>query len=521
MSLARAGARPGGRELTSIALLTFVLLVATAWARPLMLPDEGRYAGVAWEMLRSGHWATPMLDGLPFFHKPPLFYWISAATMSVFGVNAWAARSASLLGAWVATMGMFAFAYRWHGKVLAWWVALVLLAQPLFFIGAQFANLDMLVAGCITATVLLAAHAALTKEAALPFKRALLGAYAFAAFGVLAKGLIGFVLPGMVVVVWLLAIGRGRTLWSLWSWTGLLLFLAIAAPWFVVMQSKYPDFLNYFFVVQHFKRFASSGFNNVQPWWFYAALLLLAHVFWAPWLYRMGTPTALAGARRDPVRLLMWIWMSMVVVFFSLPESKLIGYVLPAIPPLVYLICDRFTAQAAPVHRRWWLAGSVLAAVTALMAIGWLAVHPMKSNRALALALRAAHTADEPVLMLGNYYYDVSFYAGLQQPPVVVDVWDDPNIAQSDNWRKEVADAASFDPTAASSILALPVQLPALVCAHPVSWVIGPVDQAKTVLFLQHAQEVHRNGEIRLWRVERAEAEKAHLLHCTGTSDVG
>ncbi|MDQ2780516.1 MAG: glycosyltransferase family 39 protein, partial [Pseudomonadota bacterium] len=140
---------PGWRQSALVLLAVFAALAATAWLRPLMLPDEGRYVGVAWEMLRSGDWLVPRLNGLPFFHKPPLFYWITAASMSVFGLHEGVARAASLLGATLAAMAMFLFVHRWGGAQRARLTLVALLAQPLFFLGAQFANLDMLVAGCI------------------------------------------------------------------------------------------------------------------------------------------------------------------------------------------------------------------------------------------------------------------------------------------------------------------------------------------------------------------------------------
>ena len=101
---ARAGAYASFRPEYPSAL--FAWLAAMAWFRPLAAPDEGRYAGVAWEMLRSGDWLVPRLNGLPFFHKPPLFYWISAAAMSVFGVSEWPARLPSLIGATFAAAGV-------------------------------------------------------------------------------------------------------------------------------------------------------------------------------------------------------------------------------------------------------------------------------------------------------------------------------------------------------------------------------------------------------------------------------
>jgi signal transduction histidine kinase len=151
-------------------------------------------------MLRSGDWLVPRLDGLPFFHKPPLFYWIGAAAMAVTGPVEWAARLPSVLGAGAAASALFLFLRRWSTVRVALLSTVVLVTTPFFFLGAQFANLDMLVAGCIACTVLLAAGAVLARERAEPWRALLAGAYLFAAAGLLAKGLIGLVLPAMVIV---------------------------------------------------------------------------------------------------------------------------------------------------------------------------------------------------------------------------------------------------------------------------------------------------------------------------------
>ena len=87
---------PAWREVAGVAAVVLAWLAASAWLRPLQLPDEGRYVGVTWEMLRSGDWLTPTLDGLPYFHKPPLFYWITAGSMALFGLDEAAARAAPL-----------------------------------------------------------------------------------------------------------------------------------------------------------------------------------------------------------------------------------------------------------------------------------------------------------------------------------------------------------------------------------------------------------------------------------------
>ncbi|HCZ13139.1 MAG TPA: hypothetical protein DHV85_00805 [Candidatus Accumulibacter sp.] len=203
----------GVLETRAATLLILCALWLTLFAgfRPLMLPDEGRYVGVAWEMLSSGNWLVPTLDGMPFFHKPPLFYWLTAAGLQVFGANDWAARLASTLAALLATVALYAFLRRYADKRLANLAVVVLVSQPMFFAGAQYANLDMLVAAMISATIVCGASAILSLERGLPYRIALASAYVFAALGVLAKGLIGFVLPGAILLAWLL-VRRGYRL---------------------------------------------------------------------------------------------------------------------------------------------------------------------------------------------------------------------------------------------------------------------------------------------------------------------
>src|SRR5262249_26071909 len=190
----------------------FGWLSAAAWLRPLALPDEGRYVGVAWEMLRSGNWLVPTLNTLPYFHKPPLFYWLTAASLALFGLNEWAARLPSLLAATGAAFALFLFARRWLNERYGELSLLILATTPFFFGGAQFANLDMLVAAFIACAILAAADAVLDVEDGHPRRRSLAAAYAFAALGVLAKGLIGVVLPALVMLAWLSYLGRAGML---------------------------------------------------------------------------------------------------------------------------------------------------------------------------------------------------------------------------------------------------------------------------------------------------------------------
>lgn len=507
---------PGRRGLIAVSLLLFAWFAATAWLRPLTLPDEGRYGSVAWEMLSSGRWGVPLLDGLPFFHKPPLFYWISAGAMQWFGVHPWVARMPSLLGATLAAAGLFAFTRRWSGAVHARGAVVVLATQPFFYVGAQFANLDMLVAGCISATVLLGAHAMLLVQQQAPYRAPLAAAYAMAALSVLAKGLIGIVLPGGVLIVWLLVARRPRLLLKLVWLPGLLVFVAVGLPWHWLMQLRYPGFFDYFVIYQHFQRFSTGEFNNRQPFWFYVPVLLLLTLPWS-----LALPAALRRPASEEARLpltsLMWSWAGVVVVFFSLPASKLVGYVLPALPPLAWLLARALSGTSLPASRLSKRAGTlaVLAALVCVaVPVGVVLAH-LPSQRALGLALRAERQPGEPVIFVRRPAYDVPFYARLEQPPMVLDDWNDPQIALRDDWRKELWDAGHFDPAAARTVLIGNGDLVARLCAAPAAWLVASAKQVKAQPEFRGAEQVATARDVALWKLPRA------ALNCGGTPSAG
>jgi 4-amino-4-deoxy-L-arabinose transferase-like glycosyltransferase len=464
-----------------VALMLLAWLACTAWMRPLAVPDEGRYAGVAWEMIRSGDWLTPTLNGLPFFHKPPLFYWLTALSIKAFGLTLWAARLASVLGALAGAMALYMLARRWAGPRLATWSTLVLVTQPFWFGGAQYANLDMLVAGCISAAIALAAHAALAREAGAPFRAALYGAYAFAGLGLLAKGLIGLVLPGAVVVVWLLLGGRWRALLGLLSLPGLAVLAAVAAPWFVAMQRLYPDFFHYFFVYQHFQRFTQTGFNNMHAWWYYLPLIVGLSLPWVPaWAIVKCWPRKQPDAAAAPdqgraLRLLMWVWMAVIILFFSIPASKLPGYVLPALPPLAWLVADALL-------RRWPQVGLMpralagLAAVLCLGLIGAAVQYDKQSTRSAVPVLQPLLKQGVPLVYVDGFVYDLPFYLGQPAPIPMVSDWADPTLPLHDNDRKELFDAGEFNPGLARQVLVPKADWTRWLCTHPRLAVMAPPD---------------------------------------------
>lgn len=505
-------------------------LACTAWWRPLAVPDEGRYAGVAWEMLRSGDWLTPTLNGLPFFHKPPLFYWLTAVSIKVFGMNVWAARLASVLGAWLGAMAVYGLLRRWRGERVALLTLLVLLTQPFYFGGAQYANLDMLVAGCISATIALAAQAVLAREAGRPYRAALWGAYALAALGLLAKGLIGLVLPGAVIVVWMLSTGRWRQLLQLFSFSGLLVLLAVAGPWFVAMQERYPAFFHYFFIYQHFQRFTETGFNNMHPWWYYGPMLVVLTLPWVPlglyaWWRSRGVVgetvdgTVGPGTERD-LRRLMACWLGVILVFFSLPASKLPGYVLPVLPPLAALVAEallRRWPQASDATRgmlgaalRRWVLG---AAALCLLAMGLVVHFDRQSARPVVATLRTLQAQGVPLVFVDRFVYDLPFLMALREPVPVISGWDDPAIRKRDDDRKELLDAGDFDPEKAAALLVPSAQWPRWLCRSPRLAVMAPLDAASRYPQLAATAPVAQLRLYSLWVLDRAQLE-AQGLHC-------
>ncbi len=482
-----------------LGLALLVWLLTTIWVRPLALPDEGRYAGVAWEMVRSGQWLTPTLDGLPYFHKPPMFYWLTAIAIKLFGFSEWSVRLASLTGALVAAGATWRLMQRWVSPTAAVWGLAIVGTLPLFYGGAQYANHDMLVAGFISGAVAFAADALLSREAGLHWRASLLLAWACMALGLLSKGLIGIVLPSGVIFFWLLLTRHPLWLLRLFWWPAPLLFLAIAMPWFVLMQLKFPEFFDYFFIHQHFERFSQKGFNNNQPFWFYPVAL---SVLCLPWTLALFT-RARAGVARDlshrAVRVLLWTWVAVIIGFFSLPASKLIGYALPVVPALAAL-----TGEAVAGWQRHWLrvAFAAFAAVLCVVAVVLISHAETVSSKALAAAWREQARPGDGLLSLRLYRFDFPIYAQLKEPLAVYHAWEDPALAAQDSWPRELIDASRFDPAVGKQVLRPAAELKAALCAHEVTWVVARKDDGEPLL--KDASTAAENEMYALKRVERS-----------------
>lgn len=511
-----------------VLLATVLWLTFSAWIRPLALPDEGRYTQVAVEMLRSGDWLSMPLNGIPFFHKPPLFYWITGASVGLFGWHEWAVRLAPLIGSTMTAMALYLFCLRWLNARFAQYALLTLLVQPLFFGASQYANMDMLVAGCISVTTLLLAHTVFAIEAGEDHRqvlKTLLCAYVFAGLGFLSKGLIGIVLPAGVITFWLLFSGRIKLLLKLLNPIGIVLLAAMIAAWLLPMESRNPGFVHYFIVEQHINRFLATSFNNVQPWYFYTVALLGLSLPWLPAFFRslLNGKAALKSQPIEPLLqhekssfLLMLVWLVLITLFFSKPSSKLIGYILPVMLPLAFLFTYGLFASSKPLAkavRYWRISAGISLFVCAAMLVQF-TIKPQHSNHEIGEKLLEQRKPDEPIYMLNYYFYDIPFYAKLSEPVGIVDNWHDPEIAKNDNWKKALSEGTQFAPAKAKEVLIEHADFAAHLCAAKVSWLVLDDDSQGLYPWLPKAQKIHSYEYTQLWRIDASQPELRQALAC-------
>jgi len=443
-------ASPRLRTALPLVLLALWLLAGAPW-RAVALPDEGRYGGVAYEMLAGSDPLTPTLYGLPYFHKPPLMYWLDMAALRLLGPVPLALRAAPLLGAWLMGLALWIEA-RTRGCADDARHALATLAVlPLFYLAAQYANHDMLVAGWISLAIVAARRALASRSL-----RWLCGAWAAMGLALLSKGLIGVVLPALVLLPGLLLQRRWADLRFALHPLALGAFAAVALPWMLAMQHRFPGFFDYFIVEQHFRRYTEARFNNAQPWWFFLAVLPLGTL---PLSLRL--PGVLRRASFD-----LW-WIVVVVAFFSAPRSKLVGYVLPALPPLALLLAAAWRGRRGA---RAVLIASALLCVLAVPAL----MHWGKPDDAdVGAALQARLAPGDRVLVTGDPFFDLRLQARLATAPAVLADWDALRSQGGDNWQRELLDAARFAADRGEQVLWTPARLAHERCAPGRLWLVA------------------------------------------------
>lgn len=371
---------PRPRDAAAAFLLAFALLVAFAGVRDLWDADEGRYGTVALDMTRSGDYLTPREHGLRFMDKPPLVYWMACGAYAVLGPTPLAARLPCIVaGATLALLG-FLFAARLAGTRRAGFAAAIVVATSGGGMGfSRTVTMDMGLAAAI-AGALWAGLRALASPAV--GWRVLLGACVGA--GLLVKGPLAAVASALVAFAWV-AVGTSlkatlRTLASPVAWA---VALAVAGPWYALMERANPGYLEHFVTYEHFRRFREPGHRDFAPFWLYAAVLPLFLVPWTLLLPRARLPAPVEGAVRRPVpgHRLMWAWVVVLLVLYSAGRNRLFTYALPIFLPLAVLCGARLArlvedaASVREARRGPALAGATVAVAGVVYLIAYATGH--------------------------------------------------------------------------------------------------------------------------------------------------
>jgi 4-amino-4-deoxy-L-arabinose transferase-like glycosyltransferase len=348
-------------------VLAALIWFGTLGIRPLYKADESRYGEISREMVASGDWVTPRLNGFRYFEKPPLQYWTTAAFFSLFGEKDYVARLWTALTGFAGILLVFYAGNRLWGPPAGAYSAAVLAASPLYVLLGQVNTLDMGVSFFLAAALI-----AFLVDRMFLF-------WAACAAAVLSKGLIGIVLPGVAIFVFMLLKQDWAIIRRIRPIAGPLLFLVITVPWFLAVSRANPEFLHFFFIQEHFQRFTTEMHQRVEPAWFFLPVLAAGI---APWLL----PFLRALKPRDDDTLLLVIWSIVVFVFFSASGSKLPPYILPIFPAAALLV-GRSLARDWP--RRLFLAQMVLLLLVSAVVAGvlpWVAKGYAEYARWLSLA---------------------------------------------------------------------------------------------------------------------------------------
>lgn len=323
-----------------LGLLTYSFFLG---GHPLLVPDEGRYSEIAREMVANHQYMTPQLNSFNFFDKPILFYWLQAVAFNIFGIHIWVTRLIPMLFGISGALIVYNISAYVFNRQSAWLAALFLLSSPLYFGIAHFANLDIEVAVWITASLsfFLRSYRPNTHDFHAGW---LYAAYAAAGAAILTKGLMGIVFPIMIIGLWICITNQWQLVLRMRLMSGLSLVCAIVLPWFIFMQWQYPHFFNYFFYQQQFLRYTNLTFNNPQPTWYYVVTVFTGMLPWSLFLY--GAYKHCWRTRCNTTWFLM-LWPLIILVFFSIPQSKLIGYIIPVLPPLAILIGHYYPLASA------------------------------------------------------------------------------------------------------------------------------------------------------------------------------
>ncbi|QWD91209.1 glycosyltransferase family 39 protein [Polynucleobacter sp. MWH-Braz-FAM2G] len=327
-------------EILLLAIIYALLWFGTLNYRHLIPSDEGRYAEIAREMLVTGDWITPRYNGYKYFEKPPLQAWATAAAFQAFGIGEWQARLWTALTGFLTILFIGFTGSKIYNARAGWLAAVVLASSPMWVISGHFNSLDMGLSSFLVAALcsLLLAQSSHNKNSC---RNWMWLCWIFMALATLSKGVIGAAIPAMVFVAYSISTWD----WKIWTrlrlFSGSVFYLAITAPWFVLIAQRNPEFLEFFFIHEHLQRFTQDAHSRTGPIYYFVPLLLIGIL---PWVFQLPGSLAQAWSERRREFSAGWLlacWFVVIFAFFSVSRSKLPGYIIPVFPALALLIGNR------------------------------------------------------------------------------------------------------------------------------------------------------------------------------------
>ena len=317
----------------------------------LMNPDEGRYSEIPREMIESGDYLTLHLNYVYYFEKPPLHYWLTAASFSVFGQNEFASRFIPALMGFLTILMTWFFTRKFDGEDTADFAAIILGTSALFFAISRINIIDMTLSFFLTLALFSFyifykedgnGKTSETKKNGINFyifnkankNKWLYIFYAALAFATLAKGLIGVVLPAGVIFCFMLFTRDWSILKKLFLTPAILVFFLLCVPPFYLVCKKNPDFFHFFFIQEHFLRYATKMHDRYAPFWFFIPVII-GGLF--PWLGGLFISFKNYFTKKD-YNVYLLLWIGIITAFFSASSSKLVPYIIPVYPALAILI---------------------------------------------------------------------------------------------------------------------------------------------------------------------------------------
>ncbi len=361
---------PGGGLF--LVLLFVLIYIIPLGARPLIIPDEVRYAEIPREMIAAGDWVVPRLAGLRYFEKPVMGYWMTAAAMTVFGQNPFGARFAAAAAAGLSALILFVLVRRFGPRATAFTATAIYLSTGLVMGLGVYNVLDGPLTLFITAAMA-SFFTAVQQPRGSRRKTLFLVLCGIACgCGFLTKGFVAFAVPAVAAFPYMLWQRRFKELLII-GWIPFFVALLTVMPWALLVHQREPDFWRFFIFNEHLRRFMDASGQHRAGFWYYLALLPAAALPWT-----LFSPAAAAGLKRDGLKpdLLRWAlcWFVFPLLFFSVARGKILTYILPCFAPLAIILAYGFCHLGDQRPGKVLRGGALVLAVAAVLLAAVLAV---------------------------------------------------------------------------------------------------------------------------------------------------